>query len=100
MKGITMTTLIIIGLIFVGLIVLTAGGILWVACWIAKGEPDTNGDPERDSIRDQRCVKSCCSVSFLSECGRPVRSNVTRPESVIFTDPRIDERRIVSLNNN
>lgn len=44
-----MTTIL---LILAGLGVLIMLGVLWVLCiilWVAKGEPDVNGDPERDS---------------------------------------------------
>jgi hypothetical protein len=45
----THAVVLIIALIIFTLIILTGLGILWVLCWIAKGEPDINGDPERDA---------------------------------------------------
>jgi hypothetical protein len=69
----------LIALILFAIVVLTGLGILWILCWIAKGEPDTNGDPERDAVRSVPVSEVGAGTS--GPCSSVI------PDSKFFTEP-------------
>ena len=47
----TLISQILIALLYTAAVLITLGGLwfIFALCWVAKGEPDVNGDPERDA---------------------------------------------------
>ena len=77
-----MSTLVIVVLVLFALSVLSVSALIFLIVWIAKGEPDTNGDPERDA-NDRAALPLRIGA----------RTALSAPTSVVTQDSRITALR-------